>query len=448
MASPDRSNLKNWLPGVAGSAILFAIVAFAGVAQNGSNAGTHATDAAAPAEQAKSEPAVRAAANAPSNTSAPPTKTAQPAPKATPASPPAPAAAPKAEAPKAAPTPAPGPAAKAAAQHNHGHAMPPAQTQAQAPASPKTPAAAAPAATTAAGVEGDVAHGRQVYKKCQACHSLEPGKNLLGPSLAGIVGTRAAEVPNYTFSTAMKQSGITWTPEKLDAYLADPQKVVPGNKMPFPGLKTDADRTDVIAFLAASKAGAAPKAPAAAAPAPAASTAAAPAAPSAPPRAVSYLSDAKYTLRSGIAEGRMVFLGVGGTIDGQVNPILTAVEGQVVQVTLINGEGTEHDIVFPDQDARSPRVVAKGASTSIVFRAGKAGDFTYFCDVPGHRLAGMEGQFLVTATPSAQTVVEADISRPPTDLPPPVGKRDPKTVRLDLLTVEMEGRLAEGNSLK
>ncbi|MGB3864987.1 MAG: copper-containing nitrite reductase, partial [Xanthobacteraceae bacterium] len=167
----------------------------------------------------------------------------------------------------------------------------------------------------------------------------------------------------------------------------------------------------------------------------------------APARAVTtYLSDAKYTLRSGIAEGRMVFLGVGGTIDGKVNPILTAVEGQVVQVTLINGEGTEHDIVFPDQDARSPRVISKGASTSIVFRAGKAGDFLYFCDVPGHRLAGMEGQFLVTATPSAEVTVEADISRPPTDLPPPIGKRDPKTVRLDLFTVEMEGRLAEGTT--
>ncbi|WP_454001995.1 copper-containing nitrite reductase [Afipia felis] len=307
-------------------------------------------------------------------------------------------------------------------------------------ANPAPPAAAA----NTGNVEGDVVHGQQVYKKCQACHSLEPGRNLVGPSLAGIVGSKAGDVPNYSFSPAMKQSGITWTPEKLDAYLTDPQKVVPGNKMPFPGLKTDTDRTDVIAFLAkksapaASTAQPAAKTPAAAAPAPA---------PQPRAGAVStYLSDAKYTLRSGIADGRMVFLGVGGTIDGKVNPILTAVEGQVVQVTLINGEGAEHDIVFPDQDARSPRVISKGASTSIVFRASKAGDFVYYCDVPGHRLAGMEGQLLVTSTPAAQTTVEADISRPPTDLPPPVGKRDPKTVRLDLFTVEMEGRLAEGTT--
>ncbi len=57
------------------------------------------------------------------------------------------------------------------------------------------------------------------------------------------------------------------------------------------------------------------------------------------------MPDVKYTLRSGIADGRMVFIGVGGTIDGKVNPILSAAERQIVQITLINGEGAEHDIV-------------------------------------------------------------------------------------------------------
>ena len=142
----------------------------------------------------------------------------------------------------------------------------------------------------------------------------------------------------------------------------------------------------------------------------------------------------------------MVFIGVGGDIDGKVNPLLTASEGQVVQLTLINGEGAEHDITFPDQDAKSPRVTGKGASTTIAFRASKAGDFVYFCSVPGHRQAGMEGQFIVTTKPPAQTVVEADISREPTDLPPPIGKREPQTVRVDLLAVEVEGRLAEGTT--
>ena len=298
--------------------------------------------------------------------------------------------------------------------------------------------AALPVAATSSGA-GDAAAGRQVFRKCQACHSLEPGKNLVGPSLAGIIGRKAGTLPNFNYSPSMKQANITWDAKTLDAYLADPQKQVPGNRMPFPGLKTDHDRTDVIAYLTA---------PAAPATQPAA-TPAAPAAntpQSAPAPAVGYIPDARYTLRSGIAEGRMVYLGVGGTIDGKVNPVLTAAEGQVVQLTLINGEGAEHDIVLPDQDARSPRVTGKGASTTIAFRAAKSGDSVYFCSVPGHRQAGMEGQFVVTPLPPAQTLAEADISREPTDLPPPIAKRDPKTVRVDLLAVEVEGRLAEGTT--
>ena len=284
----------------------------------------------------------------------------------------------------------------------------------------------AQAATSA----GDVEHGRQVYRKCQVCHSLEPGKNALGPSLAGIVGKKAAGVPNFLYSEALRASGLTWDEATLDRYLLDPQKLVPGNKMPFPGMRTENERRDVIAYLAAAAA-------------PAASSASA--SPSAQPRSsVSYIPDIRYTLRSGIAEGRMVFIGVGGTIDGQVNPVLSAAEGQVVQITLINGEGAEHDIVFPQQNAKSHRIVARGASTTLAFRAEVSGDFTYLCSVPGHDLAGMRGQFLVTPRPPAQTVVEAVISREATDLPPPVGNRAPQTVRVDLVSIELEGRLAEG----
>jgi nitrite reductase (NO-forming) len=256
----------------------------------------------------------------------------------------------------------------------------------------------------------------------------------------------------------MKQANVVWDAKSLDAYLADPQKVVPGNKMPFPGLKTEQDRADVIAFFAGAGGGAqvaaaapgnapapareAPSSPSQAAPQPQPNQAPQPA----PSAGVTYVPDANYTLRSGIAEGRMVYIGVGGAIDGKVNPILTASEGQVVQLTLINGEGAEHDIVFPDQSAKSPRVTGKGASTTIAFRASKAGDFIYFCSVPGHQLAGMQGQFIVTTRPAPQTLVEADISREPTDLPPPVGKREPQTVRVDLVSVEVEGRLAEGTT--
>jgi nitrite reductase (NO-forming) len=315
----------------------------------------------------------------------------------------------------------------------------------------------APTAPTAVAASGDPVAGRLVFRKCQACHSLEPGKNILGPSLAGIVGRKAGAEPGYSYSPAMKQADIVWDGKTLDSYLADPQKLVPGNKMPFPGLKTDHDRADVIALLSASAAG---TQPAAAAPG------ATPQGPSAPPAAaveqkpattdqapqsapgsdIGYIPDAKYTLRSGIAEGRMVYIGVGGAIEGKANPLLTAAEGQVVQLTLINGEGAEHDIVFPDQDAKSPRVTGKGASTTIAFRATKSGDFIYFCSVPGHQLAGMQGQFIVTPRPAPQTVVEADISREPDDLPPPIAKREPQTVRVDLFSVEVEGRLAEGTT--
>ena len=136
----------------------------------------------------------------------------------------------------------------------------------------------------------------------------------------------------------------------------------------------------------------------------------------------------------------MVFIGVGGAIDGQVNPVLSAAEGQGVQITLINGEGAEHDIVFADQEAtaRSAHITGKGASTNIAFRAGKAGDCAYFCSLPGHQLAGMQGQFLITPQAPPQTLVEADISKLSTDLPPPIAKRAPQTIRVDLTTVELK----------
>ena len=330
--------------------------------------------------------------------------------------------------------------AQPAAAPTHDHAAiaaasPPAHTVAQAPSEP---------AAAATSLGGDATAGRQVYKKCQACHSLEPGKNALGPSLAGIVGKKSGEVPNYNYSAAMKAANIVWDATTLDAYLLDPQKAVPQNKMPFPGLKTTTERKDVVAYLVAATSPAGAPAVAQRAQVPAA----APAQPSAPTdrRAVGYLPDARYTLRSGIADGRMVYLGVGGTIDGQVNPVLSAAEGQIVQIILINGEGAEHDIVFPDQDVKSPRITGRGASTTIAFRATRAGDFTYLCSAPGHELAGMRGQFIVTPRPPAQVVVEADISQKSTEVPPPIGNRPPQTVRVDLNAVELEGRLAEGTT--
>src|SRR5262245_24507257 len=378
---------------------------------------TQTSTAPSPTNVAMSQPPQRAPA-------APPPAPSQPSAQQTPASP---AGSPAASVPppdtSAAAKQAPAPASHDhATQTTAANAPPPSTTGEQAPVAPAT-------AATPGG--GDATAGRLVYRKCQACHSMDAGKNLLGPSLAGIMGRKAGAESGYNYSAAMKQSGLVWDGNTLDAYLADPQKLIPGNKMPFPGLKTDHDRADVIAYLGAG-AQPAPAAPTAAGQPASGATAQTTPAPagqapqSATGAGITYIPDAKYTLRSGIAEGRMVYIGVGGTIEGKVNPVLTASEGQVVQVTLINGEGAEHDIVFPDQDAKSPRVTGKGSSTTIAFRATKSGDFIYLCSVPGHQLAGMQGQFLVTPRPTPQTVVEADISREATDLPPPIGKREPQ----------------------
>ncbi len=155
-------------------------------------------------------------------------------------------------------------------------------------------------------------------------------------------------------------------------------------------------------------------------------------------------ADASFTLRTGIAEGKMVFIGRGGQIDGQVNPELTAHEGDVVEVTVVNGEGAEHDIVFPDFHAVSPHVRGKGASTTISFRVGSAGTFNYFCDLPGHRQAGMEGRMKVELAPTAAAKPEGvSVARDPTDLPPPIGDRAAATLRVDLEAVERVARLDE-----
>ena len=108
-----------------------------------------------------------------------------------------------------------------------------------------------------------------------------------------------------------------------------------------------------------------------------------------------------FTLRTGIANGRMVYIGFGGDIAGKVNPTLKVHEGETVQINLINGEGAEHDIVFDQFAARSDRVVGKGASSILSFTADKTGDSTYYCSLPGHREAGMEGKIEVIPGPRA-----------------------------------------------
>jgi nitrite reductase (NO-forming) len=163
--------------------------------------------------------------------------------------------------------------------------------------------------------------------------------------------------------------------------------------------------------------------------------------------ASSYHTPTTFTLKTGIADGRMVYLGVGGDIDGKINPTLKVHEGEIIQINLINGEGAEHDVVIDQYAARSSVVVGKNASSTFSFTAGKAGEFAYFCSIAGHRQAGMEGLIQVIAGPREAMASEAaDIVRDPGDLPGPIGQRSPEVVRVDLETVELVGRLDDGTT--
>ena len=97
--------------------------------------------------------------------------------------------------------------------------------------------------------EGDLARGEVLFKECAACHKLDAGVNEVGPSLHGIFSRKAAELGDFRYSPAMKRSGVTWTPETLDKYLADPQAFIPANRMPYAGMANAADRADLIAYL-------------------------------------------------------------------------------------------------------------------------------------------------------------------------------------------------------
>jgi cytochrome c len=115
-------------------------------------------------------------------------------------------------------------------------------------------AAAAVAALLAAAAPAhaaDPAAGAKVFAtECAECHSVREGKDKKGPSLFGIVGARAAQREAFVYSDALRAANITWTPDKLSAYVAAPKQLVPGGKMKYDGLADAGKREDLLAWLA------------------------------------------------------------------------------------------------------------------------------------------------------------------------------------------------------
>lgn len=107
------------------------------------------------------------------------------------------------------------------------------------------PAAAPSAAATTAAADGKPA----AFAQCAACHSTEKGKMGVGPSLAGVYGTKSGEIAGYAFSDAMKSANLTWDDATLDEYLTAPMKKVPGTKMVFAGIQNETEIDNLIAYL-------------------------------------------------------------------------------------------------------------------------------------------------------------------------------------------------------
>ncbi len=102
----------------------------------------------------------------------------------------------------------------------------------------------------AAHAAGDAKAGADVFKRCAVCHTAQKGGgDGLGPDLFGVVGRKSASRPGFAYSAGLKKSGLVWNEANLNKWVAGPQRVVPGNKMMFPGLTSKKQQADVVAYL-------------------------------------------------------------------------------------------------------------------------------------------------------------------------------------------------------
>jgi cytochrome c len=112
-----------------------------------------------------------------------------------------------------------------------------------------------PSALPQASQATEPASGQQAFNNaCRTCHMAKEGDNRLGPNLFKTVGRKAGSLPNYNYSSAMKEADFVWDEEKLDRFIANPDEVVPGHNMkPYGGLASKDERAKIIAFLAQAK---------------------------------------------------------------------------------------------------------------------------------------------------------------------------------------------------
>jgi cytochrome c len=110
--------------------------------------------------------------------------------------------------------------------------------------------ASTPLVRAALAEAGDPEKGKSVFEQCAACHSLGDPGDYDGPMLKGVIGRKAGSLEDYRYSAAMKRSDVTWDSTTLDKYVTDPQAFIPGNRMAFAGISDNAQRDDLIAYLA------------------------------------------------------------------------------------------------------------------------------------------------------------------------------------------------------
>lgn len=97
------------------------------------------------------------------------------------------------------------------------------------------------------GAEPDPVRGEEIYKRCQGCHSID--RNRTGPKHLGLFGRKAGSVEGFSYSKAMRESGIVWDEATLDKFLENPRGVVPGTRMTYAGVKDPQERADLIEYL-------------------------------------------------------------------------------------------------------------------------------------------------------------------------------------------------------